>query len=279
MTARLFKSCYLPVMRVLQFAVATLFWYATALSASQVLVLPYGGSQACNTNAAGSAPISCYADNGQTFGGIGTFQGYSYAQGGQTLHAKAEVSTTAFGGEAIAYADLVDTLSLLGTSAYGTVRFQYSIDGNLNSTPNNFFNTFAQAGFRVGPLNQGFMQGPILSGNGPVSQNGFLDVAYTNRSLTFDAQLFAEAQCQNNNAQRFPTCLAAADFYNTGLITGLGIFDSAGVYRPNAVVISTSGFQYAPLASAPEPTSAILFALGISIVSLHKLKRRGALTR
>jgi len=258
--------------------VATILYSATALSASQVMVIPYVFTAlGCNTSAAGAAQISCYADNGAFFGGTGTFQGYSYAQGGQTLHGKAVVTTSAFGGSSYAYPDLLDSLSLSSTTATGFVRFQYKIDGTLNVTSPNSFNSLARAGFQI-ISNNVTLQGPLedlVTGFRAVSQTGIIDVPYTSASLTFDARLLVQATCQNNN-NTGPTvqCSATSDFYNTGLITGMGVFDSSGAYRPNAVVSSSSGLQYPALSSAPEPKSVILLGTGMCIFLARRLKRR-----
>jgi hypothetical protein len=256
-------------------------WGITALAnmpAATINVIPEGGTS-CILNFDDSIGQSCSANNGA----LG-YSGYGYAQADllSGLHADSEsvfagTVSGGFGGQAGADADIVDTATLQGAPASGSLALLFAVDGTLGLTTNtgnanDHADEFMSVEVNGTTGNSSvFFLGPN-SGSQTVDASEMVSVPYFGISLSLDIALNTTADCANGGADPDSSCDASADFLDTSGILGVEIFDSNGDLVPNATLTSSTGFVYPAVSPAPEPSNLILFSPGLLGVLLLKLR-------
>lgn len=248
--------------------------------ASGVGVYPQGAAQ-CQLNFTDAVGRSCYADNGHG-AGIGTFQGYAYAQGDllSGLHSKstATFNGTSFGGNGYggqvgAEATIADTAILHGAPSSGFLMFSFAVDGTLSLITNTGAGDYAAEFMKVGSYDSVLYFASASSpANSRFNNIETVQIPFSSTSLSLVFDLVTEAHCANGVANANSACIATSDFSNTSKIVSVDVFNGTGTLFPNATLISTSGYVYP--SSVPEPDTVILLGIGLPlIVVLSRIKK------
>lgn len=208
---------------------------------------------------------SCSTSFSGSFGGgqlLANMDAYASATYG-ALHVGADASLDMTTNPTVVNALVSDAFASVTTQdtfrpslLTGTLEYQLSIDGSLTQLTPGCFNCRSSLVLTIATtgLSQDFdQQVLVLEGDlGQVSRTLTVDIPYhylANTSFNVSLALTAGAQAEGSVASAVDW-IDTADFQNTLTVLGLGVVGAPGV-----ALNPTSGYQYAGLDSAPEPST------------------------
>jgi hypothetical protein len=175
--------------------------------------------------------------------------------------------------EVAAEAYYVDALTF-STASAATVTFHVNVDGSSSTTAGT--DAYAQYGVECWITGcrhtEEFLRGQNasattdftmpVSGSGPQFFTYYLMVIAGNDANPIIASIPSSGD-------------ASADFFHTMRIAGYSVYDASGQdITSTTSVTSALGFDYAPITTAPEPTSIVLIATGLVGVAPAVMRKR-----
>jgi hypothetical protein len=236
----------------------------------------------------GSSPVSGTATASTTLTGVDSELGLTASGSGGfgSLHASAStiliVGSTPTAAAAIAYGVFEDILTINFepfTGEEGFLLLNYTLDGTTAAV--GIDNAFGEVGVAVGPDLEQQYNSPALTGS--VVGDFAVPMTFTftyGQPFGIEFVLTAASGTADPSATGLGgftlpyvsdgTGGSLAGFGDTLILSGITVEDPSGNTLDGAQITSASGTQYGPDGILPEPSSAVLLALGLSIICVAR---------
>jgi hypothetical protein len=161
-------------------------------------------------------------------------------------------------------AQTFDTIVITGGTGAGTLSFAYEVSGDsgLGGNIPGCIEDFDCSFLTLQITGNSIVTFDTFTGDGELS--GSIPFVF---GQPFQFDVYAEAIAQIKRLSPMGT-FNATDFFNTITLQPFTVFNSDGTLATDALVVSTSGFQYST--AIPEPSVLALLAAGFGVLAWHR---------